>query len=70
MTYLQVDARGRSCPEPILLAKRGLDKWPEGIEIIVDNSTASDNVQRFAGLHGYSVETKQDGNNFILLIKR
>jgi tRNA 2-thiouridine synthesizing protein A len=70
LIYLQIDARGRSCPEPILLAKKGLDKSPEGIEVIVDNVTARDNVQRFAGLHGYNAEVKQNGDDYILIIER
>lgn len=70
MTYPQIDARGRSCPEPILLARKGLELSPDGVEIIVDNVTARDNVQRFAGLNGYQAEVKQQGTDFTLVLKR
>ena len=44
-----VDARGLSCPEPVLLAKQAIDSLDTGtIEVIVDTVTSRENVSRMA----------------------
>ena len=66
----QVDARGLSCPQPVLLAKRAVEKAPEGIQVLVDNTTARDNIKRFAGNSGYKIETEARGSDFLLTLKK
>lgn len=66
MKHNTVDARGRSCPEPVLMTKKALKENPNDIEIIVDNVTAKENVTRFATNSGYKVEVKQKENYYIL----
>ena len=66
MKHNTVDARGRSCPEPVLMTKKALKENPNDIEIIVDNVTAKENVTRFAINSGYKVEVKQKENDYIL----
>jgi TusA-related sulfurtransferase len=51
-----IDARGRACPEPVLMAKNAIEQSPEGIKIIVDNLTARENIRRFALNKGYDIE--------------
>ncbi len=70
MTLKNVDARGRACPEPVLLTKRAMDRSPEGVQVFVDNTTARENVNRFAVNLGYRVEIVRDGQDFILKISR
>lgn len=70
MTYPQVDARGRSCPEPVLLTKKGLEKNPAGLIIMVDNTAARENITRFAKNAGYQVHMKQDGADYELVVSR
>ncbi|HZX46675.1 MAG TPA: sulfurtransferase TusA family protein [Clostridia bacterium] len=66
----KVDARGRSCPEPVLLTKRAIDRSPEGVQVLVDNTTARENVKRFAGNLGYNVEITGEGQDYVLTISR
>jgi tRNA 2-thiouridine synthesizing protein A len=66
----KVDARGRSCPEPVLMTKKALQDNPEGLEVLVDNLTAKENVTRFAKNSGYNVEVSQNGSNYILSINK
>ncbi|NPV44168.1 MAG: preprotein translocase subunit TatB [Firmicutes bacterium] len=70
MNFLQIDARGRSCPEPVLLTKKAVEKSPNGVVVIVDNPTARDNVTRFGKNGGYNVDIKQDGPDYILTLSR
>lgn len=70
MTYPQIDVRGRSCPEPVLLTKNALAKDPQGILVLTDSSTARDNIARFAKNSGYQVKTEQDGKECRLTLSR
>ncbi|MDD2573636.1 MAG: sulfurtransferase TusA family protein [Bacillota bacterium] len=70
MTLKNVDARGRACPEPVLLTKRAIDQSPERVQVFVDNTTAMENVKRFAVNLGYKVEITKDGQDFVLKISR
>ena len=48
-----VDARGLSCPQPVVETKRVLDKTSSGtVEILVDTVTSRENVLRFGANAG------------------
>ena len=70
MTYPEIDARGRSCPEPVILTKKAVEKNPEGITVLVDNTTSRDNVTRFAKNAGYQVRTEQEGPDYRLTLDK
>jgi TusA-related sulfurtransferase len=42
-----IDARGLSCPQPALLAKKAIGENAE-VTVLVDNGTAVENVRRLA----------------------
>jgi tRNA 2-thiouridine synthesizing protein A len=65
-----IDARGCACPEPVLKTKKGLLANPEGVEVIVDNNTAKENIKRFAGSQGYNVDVQEQNEDFILKLTR
>ncbi len=66
----KIDTRGMSCPQPVLMTKKALDKHPEGVAIIVDNNTAKRNVERFLKSSGYTTKITEDGEDFILEAKK
>lgn len=70
MKFNQIDTRGRSCPEPVLLTKKAIQQFPDGVQIIADNTTARDNITRFAKNSGYNVEVTESGADFILTLTR
>jgi len=57
-----VDARGLSCPQPVVLAKQALEINKQ-VKVIVDNETALENVKRLGNKLGcdVKVEKKKDG---------
>lgn len=65
-----VDARGLSCPQPILLTKKALQLFPEGVDILVDSNIAKGNIERFAKNSGYKVEVREDDETFRLFLRR
>lgn len=64
MDIKTVDARGLSCPQPIVETKRVLDKLKSGkVEVLVDTVTSRENVLRFAENAGWkgTFEESKDG---------
>jgi selenium metabolism protein YedF len=57
-----VDCRGLSCPQPVIETKQALENV-DSVTIIVDNTTARDNVARFAKSQGgtVAINEKKDG---------
>jgi len=57
-----VDARGLSCPEPVLLTLETIKKLGKGeIEILIDTDTSRENVSRAAQSMGWQiVEVQQE----------
>lgn len=43
-----VDARGLSCPEPVIQTKNAMVSGEAAYEVLVDNVVAKENVSRFA----------------------
>lgn len=65
-----VDARGRSCPEPVMMTKSALEENKgQTIEVTVDFVVAMDNIKRYVEKEGHKVDIKEDGEDFILTIK-
>ena len=67
-----VDARGLSCPEPVLLTNKAISKLSGGtIEVLVDSGTARENVSRLAKSSGWSViiDEQPDGSSKMVLNK-
>lgn len=65
-----IDARGRACPEPVLMTKKVIEKNPSGVKVLVDNATARENITRFGINAGYKVDVKQDEEGFILALSK
>lgn len=67
---IQIDARGVSCPQPVLMTKKALGENPSGIEVLVDNSTARNNVERYAKNLGYKIEIQGKDDNIKITIRK
>lgn len=65
----QVDTRGYSCPEPVLMTKNAL-KNGTPLVVLVDNETPLQNVRRFAANNGYQVTWKEVGEDYELTITK
>jgi len=65
-----VDARGLSCPQPVILAQKAIAKGDFPIEVFVDTVTSRENVRRMAEKQGCKVEIVQQGDEFKLVLGR
>jgi selenium metabolism protein YedF len=64
-----IDARGLACPQPVILARKGLIDSSR-ITAIVDNETAQQNVTRMAVKAGCSVQAEKRADGIYLEIDR
>jgi len=68
-----VDARGLSCPQPVLLTMEKIKKVKKGeVAILVDTDTSKENVSRAATSQGWRVKgVKSDGTGYrITIVKK
>ncbi|MEG1501269.1 MAG: sulfurtransferase TusA family protein [Clostridiales bacterium] len=66
-----IDARGLSCPMPIVLLQKAIKKdAPAQLDILVDNQCAVENITRFAGKCGYQVIVTEEGIDSHLVLKK
>ncbi len=62
------DCRGIACPQPVLITKDTIEKFPkELIEITVDNEASKENVSRFLKSQGWlvSIRRTSDGDYIV-----
>lgn len=67
-----VDARGLSCPQPVVEAKKAAATGEKEIEIFLDNPTSITNVTRFMTKQGYQLKTNNiqpDQSNKLVFVK-
>lgn len=64
---IKIDARGMSCPQPVLMTKKAIKENSDQVEVLVDNETARGNVSRFLSTSGYRVSFNSDGDETIII---
>ncbi len=67
-----VDARGLSCPQPVLLTLEKLKAVNQGeVVVLVDTDTSRENVQRAAASLGWEVAAvAAEGSEYRLTLKK
>lgn len=59
-----VDARGFSCPEPVLLTKQAVESGDNQIEVMTSSNTSKENVERYLIDQGYKTVVEDMGAEF------
>lgn len=65
-----IDARGRSCPEPVIMIKKAMASGATSYEMTVDNQVAVENITRFVQHNGYTASVTESGDDFVLQITK
>jgi len=67
-----VDARGLSCPQPVLLTLNEIKRVDKGeIVILVDTDTSRENVSRAATTQGWKVKSIElEGSGYRITISK
>jgi tRNA 2-thiouridine synthesizing protein A len=66
----EVDARGLSCPQPVILARRAIREGRFPIEVLVETVTSRENVRRASERLGCRVEVEETGDEFKLTLTK
>ena len=65
-----VDARGLSCPQPVILARRAIQAAEFPIDVWVDTVTSRENVRRAAEKLGCTVQVEEVSGEFRLTLTK
>lgn len=65
-----VDARGFSCPQPVIMAQKAIQDGMFPIEVLVETVTSRENVRRMAEMKGCKVEISSQGDKFQMILRR
>ena len=64
----ELDARGLSCPEPVVMIRKAMTSKENAYQMVVDNVTAKENVTRYAQHQGYPAAVPEgDGEDRLSL---
>jgi TusA-related sulfurtransferase len=65
-----VDARGFSCPQPVIMARNAIKAGEFPIEVLVETVTSRENVKRAARKEGCQVQVEEVGDEFKLTLTK
>lgn len=66
-----IDARGRSCPEPVIMIKSAIDASSNNqFTILVDTNVAVENITRFAKSRKFNVTVDENNGEFKISLKK
>ena len=67
-----VDARGLSCPQPVILTMNEIKKVKKGeVVVLVDTDTSKENVSRAATSQGWSLKTVElEGTGYRITVSK
>ena len=68
---IEIDARGLSCPQPVLLFLEAAKKNPEGaFDVLVDVDVSRENVSRAAENRGFAIDVAEEDGGWRLKIRK
>lgn len=65
-----IDARGLSCPEPVVMTRNAMYSKDPEYQVLVDTVAARENVTRYAVSQGYTVDVAENDGDFTLDIRK
>lgn len=65
-----VDARGLSCPQPVILTRNAIEAGEFPIEVLVETVTSRENVRRAAEKSGCQVVVEEMAGEFKLTVTK
>lgn len=65
-----IDARGLSCPEPVIMLRQAMATKEPSYQIIVDNHASKENTTRYAEHQGYKVTISENNGEYTLTLQK
>ena len=66
---IEVDARGLSCPEPLMMTDEALKKGGGPVRVLVSEQHKKTNVEKLARSRGKKATSKPIGSEFEIIIE-
>lgn len=66
MSIKKIDARGLSCPLPVVLASKAIQEGYEEISVVVDNEVAKENLLRLARNSKLQSKISTEGDDVVI----
>ena len=66
VTEMRIDAGGKQCPIPVIMAKKELEAGAQDVEIIVDGPTQIGNLERLGDALGRPATNEPFGDKFLV----
>ena len=63
---MRIDASGKQCPIPVIMAKKEREAGAQDVEIVVDGQTQVDNLARLGDALGRAAESEAFGDKFLV----
>ena len=63
---MELDARGKNCPIPVIMAKKELDNNTQNLSILVDSQIQVDNLTRLGNTYNRKIESENKGTFFLV----
>jgi len=68
MSAIRIDARGLSCPQPVVLTNRAIEAGATNLDVLVDNDVSKENVLRLAKRRRLRASLRQEGPDIVIEI--
>ncbi|MCR4589842.1 MAG: sulfurtransferase TusA family protein [Lachnospiraceae bacterium] len=67
-----IDARGQSCPIPVVMVQDAVKKGnnPAELQVKVDARVCVENITRYAASQGYTVSTEEENGEYLMTLKK
>ena len=66
---IEVDARGFSCPVPVVKTRKAMEDNPEEVvSVMVETTVSKENVTRLAQNTGYEIQVDRVGDEYRLML--
>ena len=66
----QVDARGLSCPQPVVLTQKAIKDGKTSFEVLVSNVVSKENVMRCVQNNKMKAEVVEVGDEFKIIVSK
>lgn len=70
MTAKKIDARGLSCPQPVVLTSQAIREGAEALEVVVDNEVSKENLLRLAKKYNMRTDVSEENQDIVIQMSK
>ena len=70
MIARKIDARGLSCPQPVVLTSQAIREGAEALEVIVDNEVSKENLLRLAKKYNMRADVREENRDIVIQMSK